>query len=72
MVDRILCKVLYDIFALVTPKLEDMLGCKGVLTKAPIYAVERMKAIQKVGFTKSEHMLIGKNGYAYDGYWTFE
>lgn len=65
-------KLLYDIFALVTPKLEDMLGCKGVLTKAPIYAVERMKAIQKVGFTKSEHMLIGKNGYAYDGYWTFE
>lgn len=65
-------RVLYDIFALVTPKLEDMLGCKGVLTKAPIYAVERMKAIQKVGFTKSEHMLIGKNGYAYDGYWTFE
>ena len=49
-----------------------MLGCKGVLTKAPIYAVERMKAIQKVGFTKSEHMLIGKTGYAYDGYWTFE
>lgn len=65
-------KVLYDIFALITPKLDDMLGCKGVLTKAPIYAVERIKAIQKVGFTKSEHMLIGKTGYAYDGYWTFE
>ena len=65
-------KVLYDIFALITPKLDDMLGCKGVLTKAPIYAVERIKAIQKVGFTKSEHTLIGKTGYAYDGYWTFE
>ena len=64
-------KVLYDIFALITPKIDDMLGCKGVLTKAPIYAVERIKAIQKVGFTKSEHMLIGKNGYAYDGYWTW-
>lgn len=61
---------LYDIFALVTPELEKMLGCKGVLTKAPIYAVERIKAIQKVGFIKSEHLLIGKNGYAYDGYWT--
>lgn len=61
--------VLYDVFSLVTPKLEEMLGCKGVLTKAPIYAVERIKAIKKVGFTKSEHMLIGKNGYAYDGYW---
>ena len=29
-----------------------------------------VKAIQKVGFTKSEQMLIGKTGYAYDGYWT--
>ena len=62
--------VLYDIFSLITPELEEMLGCTGVLTKAPIYAVERIKAIQKVGFTKSEHLLIGKNGYAYDGYWT--
>ena len=61
---------LYDIFSLITPELEKLLGCKGVLTKAPIYAVERMKAIQKVGFTKSEHLLIGKTGYAYDGYWT--
>lgn len=61
---------LYDIFSLVTPKLEEMLGCKGVLTKAPIYAVERMKAIQRAGFAKSEHLLIGKTGYAYDGYWT--
>lgn len=63
-------EVLYDIFGLVTPKLEEMLGCKGVLTKTLIYAVERMKAIQKVGFEKSEHLLIGKTGYAYDGYWT--
>ena len=62
-------ELLYDIFRLVTPKLEEMLGCKGVLTKAPIYAVERIKAIRKVGFTKSEHLLIGKTGYAYDGYW---
>ena len=64
--------ILYDIFLLITPKLDEMLDCKGVLTKAPIYAVERIKAIQKVGFTKSEHMLIGKTGYAYDGYWTIK
>lgn len=61
---------LYGIFSLVTPKLKEMLGCKGVLTKAPIYAVERIKAIKRAGFTKSEHLLIGKGGYAYDGYWT--
>ena len=63
--------VLY-IFSLITPKLDETLGCKGVLTKAPIYATERIKAIQKVGFTKSELMLIGKTGYTYDGYWTIE
>ncbi len=39
------------------------------MTKAPLYAIERSKAIQKVEFTKSEHLLVGKNGYGYDGYW---
>jgi hypothetical protein len=62
-------ELLYDIFRLITPGLEEMLGCKGVLTKAPVYAVERIKAVQKAGFTKSDHLLIGKTGYAYDGYW---
>ncbi len=33
-------EMLYDVFRLVTPKTEEMLGCKCVLTKAPIYAVE--------------------------------
>lgn len=62
---------LYDIFSLITPQVGTLLGCNGVLTKAPIYAVERIKALQKAGYTKSEQMLIGKNGYSYDGYWTF-
>ncbi|MCM1236413.1 MAG: N-acetyltransferase [Ruminococcus flavefaciens] len=62
--------VLFDLISLMMPHLSEMLGCNGVLTKVPIYAVERMKAVQKAGFTKSEHFLVGKNGYAYDGYWT--
>ena len=62
-------EVLYDITTLITPHLSEMLGCNGIITKAPIYAVERIKAIQKAGFAKSDHFLIGKNGYAYDGYW---
>ncbi len=69
---RVSENMLYDIFSLVTPKIEEMLGCKGVLTKAPIYAVERIEAIQKVGFTRSEHLLTGKTGYGYDGYWTIK
>lgn len=61
--------VLYSIFSLCVPEAKTMLGCKGIITKVPIYAIERMKAIQTIGFTKSEHLLIGKTGYAYDGYW---
>ena len=61
--------VLYSIFSLCIPESKKMLGCNGIVTKVPIYAIERMKAIQAIGFTKSEHLLIGKTGYAYDGYW---
>ena len=63
---------LFEIITLITPCIPQLLGCTGIITKAPIYAVERIKAIQKAGFIKSEHLLIGKTGYAYDGYWTME
>lgn len=62
-------EVLYDILSLTAPRLPELLGCRGVITKAPLYAVERIKALQKAGFTKSDRFLIGKTGYAYDGYW---
>lgn len=64
--------MLYDIITLIIPHIPEMLGCDGILTKAPIYAVERIKAIRKAGFTKSEQLLTGKTGYAYDGYWTMK
>lgn len=62
--------MLYHIFSLITPHISEWIGCATTITKAPIYAVERIKAIQKVGFAKLEDYLIGHNGYAYDGYWT--
>lgn len=64
--------MLLELVSLITPHIPELLDCDGVLTKAPIYAVERMKAIQRAGFMKSEHLLIGKDGYAYNGYWTIE
>lgn len=60
---------LYSVITLAAPHLPEMLGCNGVITKAPIYAVERVEALRKAGFSKSEHFLVGKTGYAYDGYW---
>ena len=64
--------MLYNMIVLITPHISEMLGCTGIITKAPIYAVERIKAIQKAGFTKSEHLLMGKNGQTYDGYWVLQ
>lgn len=62
---------LLDIFSLVTPHIPELLGSAGVITKAPIYAVERVKVLEKLGYVKSEHLLIGHDGYAYGGYWQF-
>lgn len=63
--------LLYDLFTLVTPSVSELVDANGgVLTKAPIYAVERIKALQRTGYAKSEDLLIGHSGYAYDGYWT--
>lgn len=61
--------ILYNIIALIIPHISEMLGCDGIITKVPIYAVERIRAVQRIGFTKSEHLLMGKNGDAYNGYW---
>lgn len=61
---------LFEIITLVTPCIPELLGCNGILTKAPAYAIERAKAVYRAGFSKSEHLLVGKAGYAYDGYWT--
>ena len=58
---------LYDIMALITPHMPELLDCDGILTKVPIYAVERLKAVQKAGFSKAEDFLIGKTGYSIAG-----
>lgn len=63
---------LYEVAALIVPHIPELLGCGGILTKVPIYAVERRKAMEKLGFSKSEHLLTGKTGYTYDGYWVMK
>ena len=66
-------EMLFNIISLVLPRMREMIGCSHTLTKAPIYAVERIKALQKAGFIKSAHCLIGgHDGYAYNGYWTVD
>ena len=41
-----------------------------IATKAPLYAVERIEALKKMGFAKSEEPLIGhQENKPYFGYW---
>lgn len=63
---------LSDICSLIVTPAFELFECSAVITKAPVYAVERISAVQKAGFTKAEHLLIGKDGYAYNGYWITE
>lgn len=61
---------LLEIFSLVVPPMYALLDCDTIITKAPIYAVERIKAVQRAGFSRTEQLLIGgQDGYAYNGYW---
>ena len=65
--------VLQQLFALVIPPSYDLFACSEIITKIPNYAVERIDAAQKLGFTKSNSLLIGTNDrYAYNGYWTIK
>lgn len=64
-------EMLYAILSLAIPNMMELSSCDTLITKAPIYAVERIKAIQRLGFEKSIHYLTGgHDGYAYNGYWT--
>lgn len=63
---------LYSVLSLIMPHISELLGCDCVIIKVPIYAVERTKAVQRAGFTKTDRLLIGHDGYAYNGYWTMK
>lgn len=63
--------VLKELFDLFIPSAYELFDCNEIITKIPVYAVERADAARKAGFTKSDCLLIGTNDhYAYNGYWT--
>ena len=60
---------LVSVLTLAGSEAAELVGGKNVITKLPVYAVERINAAENAGFKKSDSCLIGKNGYAYDNYW---
>lgn len=61
---------LFSLLSLMVPPAFVLFNCDTVITKAPIYAVERIEALKDCGFNKSDSLLIGhQDGYAYRDYW---
>ena len=66
-------EVLYGILSLITEPFYQWFDCSSIATKAPVYAIERIEALKKSGFTKSEEPLIGHiKNIAYYDYWVIK
>lgn len=62
--------VISEIMELLFPSFFELFQCKSIITKVPVYAVERIQAVKRVGFEKSDQLLVGTmDGYAYKDYW---
>ena len=62
--------IIAAIISMIIPAAFDLFDCEEIITKVPIYAVERIEAVQKTGFKKTDRLLIGTiDGYAYKDYW---
>ncbi len=67
------CEHIRTILTLILESTYELFGGTMIATKAPIYAVERISALEKLGFTLSKEYLIGvHDGKAYDSYWVKE
>lgn len=65
--------VLEEILSIIINPAFELFECDTIITKAPIYAVERIKALKQFGFEKSDSLLVGTNDhYAYNGYWSIK
>ena len=64
--------VLTSVLSLIIEPFYDWFHCKKIATKAPIYAVERIEALKRVGFEKKEEPLIGHDKTYYYDYWIIE
>ncbi len=62
--------ILYSIFNLIVSSAYEYFDCDEIITKVPVYAIDRIVAAEKAGFIKSDEYLIGTfDGYPYKDYW---
>lgn len=61
-----------DILSLIVEPFYEWFGCTRIATKAAVYAVDRIEALTKIGFVKSDKPVIGQHDIAYYDYWTIQ
>ena len=60
--------IIKDILSLIIPPAYDMFGCSSIVSKVPIYAVDREEAFTSYGFARIDSGLISKDGFVFYGY----
>lgn len=63
--------IIYKILEIIVNPAFELFDCDRIITKAPVYAIDRINALKQYGFEKSEEYLIGHiDNYPYRDYWT--
>lgn len=66
-------KLIYDVLSLVVVPFYDWFGCSNIITKAAVYAIDRIEALKKMNFIKSSEPLMGQHqNMIYYDYWMRE
>lgn len=60
-----------EILSIIIPPSLELFDCREVISKVPLYAVDRAEAFKSFGFISTTKLLIGNDGYGYNGYWTY-
>ena len=61
--------VIFNLLTFITKPAYELFDCTMIATKARIYAVERIAALKRAGYVKSEEILVGHDGTIYGDYW---
>ena len=65
-------EIIQNIAGLIVPPAYDLFDTDKIITKIPLYAIERQAAFEKSGFKKTTELLIGIDNFAYRDYWEKE
>ena len=65
-------EILYDILSVILKPAYELFDCEMLATKAALYAVERIEALKRADFEKTEECLVGHDGRMYWDYWILQ